>query len=367
MKIVYKAIGILVLLVAAGLLVLSFVVAYDAPCEAPASNGGDIQLMKGIVYHCYGSPDVLEYSDIEKPVAADDEVLVKVHAASVNPLDWHYMRGSPSLMRLMSGIGAPDDTRIGVDFSGTIVAVGENVTRFKTGDEVFGGKNGAFAEYLAVGEDKALTLKPANISFEQAAAVPIAAISALQALRDEGQLKPGQTVLINGASGGVGTFAVQIARYLGAEVTGVCSARNAQMVTEIGAHHVIDYTREDFTESGKRYDLVIDNVGNHGLLEYRRALNSDGKLIMLGGPNKGFLSPVIPPLKSLLLSPFVSQKFAMFMAQLNREDLELLAQLMKNEDVVPVIDRRYPLHEVAEAIRYSEQGHARGKILISVE
>lgn len=367
MKLFYKATAIVLLLIATGLLSLSFILSYDAPCEAGASPSAGTQSMKGIVYRCYGSPDVLTHEDIDKPIPADKEVLVKVHAASVNPLDWHYMRGSPSLMRLMSGVGKPKEIRMGVDFAGTIEAVGKNVARFKVGDEVFGGKNGAFAEYITLGEDRALALKPGNMAFEQAASVPIAAITALQALRDKGQLKPGQTVLINGASGGVGTFAVQIARYFGAEVTGVCSARNAEMVAALGAQHVIDYTREDFTSSGKRYDLIIDNVGNHGLLKIRQALKPGGTLVMIGGASEGFLTPLADPLKALFLAPFVSQNFAMFIAQMNKEDLEILAELMQSGDVVPVIDRRYPLHDVADAIRYSEEGHARGKILISME
>jgi len=367
MKLFYKATVIILLLIAAGLLSLSFILSYDATCAGGSSPTANTQSMKAIVYRCYGAPDVLAYEDIDKPIPADKEVLVKIHAASVNPLDWHYMRGSPSLMRLMSGVGKPNEIRMGVDFAGTIEAVGKNVTRFKVGDEVFGGKNGAFAEYIALGEDRALALKPVNMTFEQAAAVPIAAITALQALRDKGQLQPGQTVLINGASGGVGTFAVQIARYYGAEVTGVCSARNAEMVAALGAHHVIDYTREDFTRSGKRYDLIIDNVGNHGLLKIREALNPGGTLVMIGGPSDGFLTPLANPVKALLLSPFVSQNFAMFVAQLTGEDLEVLAELMHSGDMVPVIDRHYPLNDVASAIRYSEEGHARGKILISME
>jgi NADPH:quinone reductase-like Zn-dependent oxidoreductase len=364
MRLLYKVAGIIVVFLAVALVSLSLVLSYDSSC-GPASLAPDnAKLMKAIVYRCYGPPDVLKLEDIEKPTAADHEVLVKIHAASVNPLDWHYMRGSPSLMRLMSGIGAPKDTRLGVDFAGTIEAVGKNVKRFKPGDEVFGGKNGAFAEYVTVREDRALALKPGNMTFEQAASVPIAAVTALQALRDKGDIKPGQKVLINGASGGVGTFAVQIAKSFGAQVTGVCSTRNLEMVQSIGADHVIDYKREDYTKSGKRYDLIIDMVGNHSLLQNRQVLTPEGILVMIGGPSDGLLGPLASPIKALILSPFVSQKFVMFVAQMNKEDLAILGDLMQAGKVTPVIDRRYELSDVPAAIRYSEEGHARGKIVI---
>jgi NADPH:quinone reductase-like Zn-dependent oxidoreductase len=364
MRLLFKLAGIIVVLLVVALISLSFVLSYDASCGQASLVPGNAKLMKAIVYRCYGPPDVLALEDIEKPTAADDEVLVKIHAASVNPLDWHYMRGSPSLMRLMSGIGAPKNTRLGVDFAGTVEAVGNSVTRFKPGDAVFGGKTGAFAEYVAVGENRALALKPDNMTFEQAASVPIAAVTALQALRDKGHLKPGQKVLINGASGGVGTFAVQIAKSFGAQVTGVCSTRNLEMVQSIGADHVIDYKREDYTKSGERYDLIIDMVGNHSLLQNRQALTPEGILVMIGGPSDGLLGPLMNPVKALILSPFVSQKFVMFVAQLNKEDLAILADLMQTGKVTPVIDRRYELSDVPAAIRYSEEGHARGKILI---
>ncbi len=345
MRPLYKAAGIILALLAVALVSLSLTLSYDSSCGQASLAPDSAKLMKAIVYRCYGPPDVLKLEDIEKPTAADDEVLVKIHAASVNPLDWHYMRGSPSLMRLMSGIGAPKDTRLGVDFAGTVEAVGKNVKRFKPGDEVFGGKNGAFAEYVTVREDRALALKPGNMTFEQAASVPIAAVTALQALRDKGQLKPGQKVLINGASGGVGTFAVQIAKSFGAQVTGVCSTRNLEMVQSIGADHVIDYTREDYTESGERYDLIIDMVGNHSLLQNRQVLTPEGILVMIGGPSDGLLGPLMNPIKALILSPFVDQKFVMFVAQLNKEDLAILGDLMQAGKVTPVIDRRYELSD----------------------
>jgi NADPH:quinone reductase-like Zn-dependent oxidoreductase len=324
--------------------------------------------MKGVVYRCYGSPEVLRYEDIPKPTPADNEVLVKVHAASVNPLDWHYMEGTPYMLRIDAGFGRPDNPRLGVDFAGTVEAVGSGVTRFKPGDEVFGGKFGAFAEYVAVREDRALTLKPDNITFEQAAAVPIAAVTALQALRDTGQLRPGQKVLINGASGGVGTFAVQIAKSLGAEVTGVCSTRNLDLVRSLGADHVIDYTQEDFTQGTQHYDLILDNVGTHSLLQYKRVMNPKGIYTMIGTTNPGnWFAWLAIPIKGMMLSKFVDQKFGMTMAELNKNDLATLGALMQSGKLTPVIDRRYQLSGASEAVRYVEAGHARGKVVLTVE
>jgi len=323
--------------------------------------------MKAIVYCDYGSPDVLKVEDIEKPAPGDDQVLVRVRAASVNPLDWHYMRGTPYFMRLGAGLRKPKVTRLGVDFAGTVEAVGRNVNRFKPGDEVFGGRTGAFAQYVLVREDRAVALKPANLTFEQAASVGVAAITALQGLRDKGQIQPGQKVLINGASGGVGTFAVQIAKSFGADVTGVCSTRNVDMVRSIGADHVIDYTKEDFTKSAERYDLILDNVGNHSLLESRRVLNPKGKYIMVGGPAGRWIDPLPRAISALVLSRFVSQDIRLFLADLNQADLNILRDLMQAGKVTPVIDRRYRLSEIPEAIRYLEQGHARGKVVITLE
>jgi len=270
-------------------------------------------------------------------------------------------------MRIGTGLGAPKDTRLGVDFAGTVEAVGTNVKNFKPGDEVFGGKNGAFAEYVTVRDDRALVLKPANLTFEQAAAVPIAAITALQALRDKGKIYPGQKILINGASGGVGTFAVQIAKSFGAEVTGVCSTRNEEMVRSIGADHVIDYTKDDYTEKEQRYDLIIDNVGNHSLSSNRKVLNPEGTFVIIGGAKGNWLGPLMNPIKAMMYSPFVGQEFVMLLAKMRKEDLAVLADLMQAGEVTPVIDRRYPLSEVPAAIRYSEEGHARGKIIINLD
>jgi NADPH:quinone reductase-like Zn-dependent oxidoreductase len=368
MRLRYRILGVTLVLVAVALLSLALALSHDSACGPAPVLPDKTQLMKAIVHRCYGSPDVLKLEDIEKPTAVDDQVLVKVHAASVNPLDWHYMRGTPYLVRLDSGFGKPENPRLGVDFAGTVEAVGKNVKRFKPGDEVFGGKFGAFAEYVSVREDRALVLKPANLTFEQAASVPIAAITALQGLRDKGQIQPGQKVLINGASGGVGTFAVQIAKSFGAEVTGVCSTRNVAMVRSIGADHVIDYTQEDFTQGGQHYDLILDNVGSHSLLEYRRALNPKGIFVIVGGPSNGqWIGPLSIPIKALMLSPFVSQKFLPFLAELDQKDLTILGDLMQAGKVTPVIDRRYKLSEVPAAIQYLEEGHARGKVVISVE
>ncbi|MDH4047531.1 MAG: NAD(P)-dependent alcohol dehydrogenase [Gammaproteobacteria bacterium] len=323
--------------------------------------------MKAIAYHCYGSTEVLQIEDVVKPTPASNEVLVRVSAASVNPLDWHYMRGSPYFMRLGSGIGAPKDSRLGVDFAGIVEAVGKGVTKFKPGDEVFGGRTGAFGEYVIVPEDKAIVLKPANVTFGQAAALPVAAVTALQALRDKGQLKPGQKVLINGASGGVGTFAVQIAKSFGAEVTGVCSTRNVDMVRSLGADHVIDYKSENYTERDERYDLIIDNVGNHSPSANRRVLDSNGKLVIIGGPKGNWLGPIMNVLKAALISQFVDQELGTMLAQLRQPDLVVLADLMETGQIRSVIDRTYSLDEVPQAIEYSESGRARGKIIIDLE
>jgi len=367
MKLRYKiANGILIVLVVA-ISSLGLVLSHNSACGPAPAISSESETMKAVVYRCYGSSDVLNLEDVEKPIPADDEVLVKVAAAAVNPLDWHYMRGEPYLMRMMSGLGAPDDTSLGVDFAGTVKVVGNNVKLFKPGDEVFGRKTGAFAEYVVVRESRALAMKPANMTFEQAASVPIAAVTALQALRDKGNVKPGQKVLINGASGGVGTFAVQIAKAFGAEVTGVCSTRNVEMVRSIGADHVFDYTKEDYTESGQQYDLIVDMVGNHSLLANKRVLTPDGKFVIIGGAKGNWLGPLLGPIKAAILSPFVDQEFGMMIASMHRDDLAFLGELMQAGEVTPVIDRNYRLSEVPEAIQYSEEGHARGKIIIDLQ
>jgi NADPH:quinone reductase-like Zn-dependent oxidoreductase len=368
MKLRYKILSGIGLFLAVALASLALFMGHDSPCGPAPTPPANATLMKAMVYRCYGSPEVLRLEDVAKPVPAADEVLVRVHAASVNPLDWHYMRGKPYLIRMSEGFGAPEDARLGVDFAGTVEAVGGSVTRFKPGDEVFGGKFGAFAQYVSVHQDHALALKPANVSFEQAAAVPIAAVTALQGLRDKGQLHAGQKVLINGASGGVGTFAVQIAKAMGAEVTGVCSTRNVPLVRSLGADHVIDYTREDFTRSGQHYDLILDIVGSHSLLQYRRVLNPKGTLVIVGSASVGnWVGFLVTPIDAIVLSKLVSQKFVPFLADLNQGDLSVLAGLMQSGKLTPLIDRTYSLAQLPAAMGYVEEGHARGKVAITVE
>lgn len=312
--------------------------------------------MKAIVYHHNGS-DVLRYEEIEKPSPADKEILVKVRAASVNPLDWRLMKAGPYIARLLG--------RPGRDVAGQVEAVGTKVTQFKTGDEVFGLSSGAFAEYACAPETK-FVVKPGGVTFEQAASAPVAALTALQGLRDKGQIRRGQSVLINGASGGVGTFAVQIAKSFDAEVTGVCSTRNVDLVRSIGANRVIDYTQEDFTKGTQRYDLILDCVGNHSPAACRRVLNPSGRCVIAGAP-KNLWMVLSHVLSALVLSAFVSEKFVMFIAKLSNEDLTFIAELIAAGTVTPVIDRRYKLSEVPEAMRYAEEGHVRGKVIITLD
>jgi NADPH:quinone reductase-like Zn-dependent oxidoreductase len=324
--------------------------------------------MKAIVYDKYGSPDVLRFEEIEKPVPGDDEVLIKIHAASVNAYDWHMLRADPFFVRFMGGgIFKPKKRILGIDLAGRVEAVGRNVKQFKPGDEVFGDisgtKNGSFAEFACTRE-KALVLKPAGPTFEEAAAAPVAALTALQGLRDKGGIQTGQRVLINGASGGVGTFAVQIAKSFGAEVTAVCSTRNLEMARSIGADHVIDYTKEDFTKSGRRYDLIFVANGYHPIWAYMRALNHGGIYVLAGGAMAQFY-------QATFLGPWISmtgsKKVRGYMTRPIRKDLEFVAELLESGKMKPVIDRRYPLSEVPDAIRYLEEGHARGKVVITVE
>jgi NADPH:quinone reductase-like Zn-dependent oxidoreductase len=326
--------------------------------------------MKAIVYCDYGVNN-LKLEQIEKPMPNDDQLLVRVRAASLNPYDWHFVEGTPYVMRAMGvGLRKPKDTRLGVDFAGTVEAVGKNVTQFKPGDEVFGGRGGAFAEYVCPRATRAVAMKPANVSFEEAAAVNIAGITALQGLRDQGKVQAGQKVLINGASGGVGTFAVQIAKSLGAEVTGVCSTRNVDLVKSLGADHVIDYTKEDFTKGAERYDVMLDNVGNRSLSECKGVLTPKGKYVLVGGggaSDQGFLGGLGKALWAVVYSKFVNQQMGMMMADANQKDLTILADMMQSGKMKAVIDRTYKLDQVPEAIRYLEQGHARGKVIITVE
>ena len=325
--------------------------------------------MKAIVHCEYGSPDVLELKDVETPVPNDNQLLVRVRAVAVNPLDLTIT--GPLALRPMSGLRKPKETRVGVDYSGTVEAVGKNVTNFKPGDEVFGGKTGSFAEHICVLADRAVVAKPSNVTFEQAAAVPVAAITALQGLRDKGHIQPGQKVLVNGASGGVGTFAVQIAKSFGAEVTGVCSTRNVDLVHSIGADHLIDYTKEDFTNGTEHYDLIFDLVCNYSFAERRRVLTPQGICVMAGiggaGWHDGILGKIVGELYAIARSRFIGQKFVAYIASFNQKDMMTLAELLQSGKIKPVIDRTYKLSEVSKALWYLQEGHARGKVVLSVE
>lgn len=323
--------------------------------------------MKAIVQDSYGSPDVVQLSDIDPPRISDDEVLVRVHAAGVDPGVWHLMTGLPYLVRLMGyGLRTPKTQVLGFDVAGRVEAVGRNVTQLEVGDDVFGTCRGSFAEYARAEEDN-LALKPVNVSFEQAAAVPVSGSTALQGIRDQGRVEAGQRVLVIGASGGVGTFAVQIAKSFGAEVTGVCSTTKVELVRAIGADHVIDYTRQDFTATGESWDLILDTAGARPVSHLRRALTRRGTLVIVGaeGGNR-WTGGLGRSLWAVALSRFVTHNLKMFIAQSNRKDLQLLKDLIESGKVTPVIDRTYPLAETAEAIRYLARGHARGKIVISV-
>jgi NADPH:quinone reductase-like Zn-dependent oxidoreductase len=322
--------------------------------------------MKAIVYYKYGSPDdVLELRDIDKPVVKEDEVLVRVHAASTHAGDWILVRGVPYFMRMAYGLRKPKNNVAGMDVAGTVEAVGKDVTQFQPGDELFGSCNGAFAEYACAREDH-FVLKPAGLTFEQAAAVPVSAFAALQALRDQAKVQPGQKVLIIGASGGVGTFAVQIAKSFGAEVTGVCSTRNVELVRSIGADQVIDYTEEDVTQGGQRYDVILDTAGNRSLSHLRQALTPKGTLVLVGGRGGPWLMGMGRTIRALVLSPFVSQRLLFFVSTQDKHDLVVLKEHIEAGKVTPVIDRTYPLSETPEAIGHVEKGHTQGTTVITV-
>jgi NADPH:quinone reductase-like Zn-dependent oxidoreductase len=322
--------------------------------------------VKAIIYRAYGAPDVLRYEDIEKPTAGDDDVLIKIRAASVNPLDWHFMRGTPYFVRIMTGLRTPKAARLGVDAAGEVETVGRSVTRFKPGDEVFGACRGAFAEY-ACARQSSLAMKASAVTFEQAASVPIAASTALQGLRDKGRIQPGQKALINGAAGGVGTFAVQMAASFGAHVTGVCSTRNVEMVRSLGAERVIDYTAEDFTKGTHRYDLVLDAVGNHSFSAWRRILTPNGICVAVGAPGGPWMIGAFAgAITALVSSRFMRKKAVSFVATVNPDDLAFTQDLIVAAKIAPVIDRHYPLNELPDAIRYLEEGHACGKVVVDV-
>jgi NADPH:quinone reductase-like Zn-dependent oxidoreductase len=324
--------------------------------------------MKAIVQDRYGSPDNLKFEEVDKPTPADNEVLVRVHAAAVNALDWHVMRGDPYLARMSIGFGGPKAKIRGRDFAGVVEAVGRSVSRLRPGDEVFGEADGAFAEY-ACARDTMVDAKPVNLTFEQAAAVPLAGNTALMGVRDQGRVQPGQRILINGASGGVGPYAVQIAKALGAEVTGVCSTRNVELVRSAGADHVVDYTRDDFTRAGQRYDAVFDLVGNHSLAGLRRVLTPEGTLILSGGgvfTGGSFFGPMGLMIRGMAVSRFIRQRLVILQVALSTANLAALREFVEAGKLTPIIDRTYPLSEAAEAIRYLEDEHARAKVVITV-
>lgn len=360
------AAAVLLLLVLAGS-VLAVAISHNSPC-GPAPSVVTTQPTRAAVYRCYGSADVVRIESLPRPIPAAHGVLVRVRATSVNPLDWHYMHGEPYFMRASSGWGAPKDILLGTDFAGVVEAVGTQVTRFKPGDEVFGGGDGGFAQYLRIPENAALARKPTNLTFEQAAAAPVAGITALQALRDQGRLKAGQKVLINGAGGGVGTFAVQIAKALGADVTAVSNGASMALLRSLGADHVIDYNHEDFTLRPEHYDLILDLSGNHPLSDYRRVMTPNGTYVIAGDTSKGsWAGPIAAFAKAFVVSKFVKQKLVPFISNLNQADLASLADMLQAGKVKPVIDRQYPFEQIAVAIRYQETGHARGKVVVTVD
>lgn len=321
--------------------------------------------MKAIVYDRYGSPEVLRCEDIAVPSPAAGEVLLRVVAAALNPLDWHFLRGAPYGIRFMSGLTRPKNHRLGMDVAGHIEAIGPGVSGFNPGDAVFGVCHGAFAEAVCTPASN-LIPKPPSVTFEQAASAPVAAFTVLQALRNKGHIQPGQSLLVNGAAGGVGTFAVQIGKHLDAQVTGVCSTRNVDLVRSLGADHVIDYTQENFTRAGRRYNLMLDCIGNHSLSACLRVLEPNGICLMIGAPTGRWIAPMGRFLRAAVLSRFSRRKLVPVMAKWNSDDLRFVADLMASGAITPVIDRRYPLNEVPQAIRYLEEGHARGKVIIAV-
>jgi len=357
------------LLIFVGLVVWLFIAYWTSTNDCQQNAATPNNPMKAILSCQYGSEN-LKLQEIEKPTPADNEVLVRVRAASVNPVDGHLIRGG-WLMRPMSGMRKPKNTRFGTDFAGTVEAIGKNVTSFKPGDEVFGAKDGAVAEYICVKADRAIVMKPSNITFEQAGSVGVAGITALQGLRDKGRIQAGQKVLINGASGGVGTFAIQIAKAFGAEVTAVCSTRNVDLVKSIGADHVIDYTKQDFTETDQRYDMIYDLVGNHGFSERRNILKPNGICVLAGiggaGAHPETMGRIAGNFWNAFRSNFSKEKFVFYIAKLTKGDFGVLRDLMQSGKVSPVIDRTYKLEQTADAVRYMEEGHARGKVVVRID
>ncbi len=368
-KRIFKWTGRVILLLLALAFLIGFVAYWRSTNNCDRLSAAPSNPMQAIIHCEYGGPEVLSLTKIEKPVPNDNQVLVKVRAASLNPLDLTIRGLWP--MRPIFGMRKPKDTRLGIDYAGTVETVGSKVTNYKPGDEVFGAARGALAEYVCGLADRTMAHKPENITFEQAASVPVAALTALQGLRDMGKIQSGQKVLINGASGGVGTFAVQIAKSFGTEVTGVCSTRNVDLVRSIGADHVIDYTKEDFTKGEQRYDLILDLVGNHSFSERRHILNPNGICVMAGiggaGAHDGMGLRLLGALNAYLRSRFVNEKFITYIAELNQKDLTILGDLMQTGKVKPVIDKTYKLNQTADALRYLETGHARGKVVVTLE
>lgn len=370
MRLRTKILGSILLVVVVAISALAIALSHNSPCPSAAlPQQAGANSMKAIVYRCYGSAEVAKVETVARPTPGANDVLIKVHGASINPLDWHRMRGEPYLMRLGSGFGAPHEARLGVDYAGTVEAVGANVTRFKPGDRVFGGADGTLADYVVARANGWIDLMPTNVSFEEAAAVPVAALTALQAVRDHGKVQPGQRIVVNGAAGGVGTFAVQIAKALGAEVTAVTSTGNLALVRKIGADHVIDYTQEDFTRGSQRYDVIVDCGGGHSLLDFKRALTPKGNYVVVGDANMGrWIGPVFTFLLApAAMSRFTNQHFDFFVASPSGADLKTLRDLMQDGKVRPVIDGIYPLSRMPEAMAHLETGHARGKVVIAVE
>jgi NADPH:quinone reductase-like Zn-dependent oxidoreductase len=346
------------------------VMSHESPCPPAPTLAAGVEPMRAITGRCYGPPGaVLALENIAKPQPGDGKVLIKVHAASVNPAEWHRVTGKPYFMRMSKGFGAPEHVRVGYDMAGTIEAVGTNVTRFKVGDEVFGGGGGSLAEYVVVDEkDGDIAMKPAEVSFEEAAGILIAGGTALQALREYGHIEPGQKVLINGASGGVGTYAVQLAKAFGAEVTAVCSTRNVELVRSLGADHVIDYTKDNFTEGKAQYDLIVDNVGNHPFMDLRRVVKAEGTIVTISGPKtNNFLGPMTRIARMKMLDSFISQNLVFFVADVDAADLEFMAGLMRDGKLKSVIDRRYPLEQAGTALDYIGTSRARGKVIVTLD
>jgi len=367
MKLRHRVLWSIVIVVGLAIISLAILLSYNAPCDRPAPIAMSTPAMQAVMARCYGSPETLAVESTPIPTPSADEVLVKVHAAALNPLDWHMVRGEPRIMRLAAGFGAPKDGRVGVDFAGTVATVGANVSKFKPGDEVFGGADGAVAEFLVVNQNKGIVHKPTNMSFAQAATIGVAGVSALQGLRDAGQLQRGQRVLINGASGGVGTLAVQIAKAMGAEVTAVCSTRNVDLVRSLGADHVVDYTQADFTAGDAQYDLILDMASTQPISAMRRVMTPTGRLVIVGGVSREpWLGPLTTWIKASLYDPFVDQTLMKFLASLRQNDLQAIAEWMRTGAVTPVIDRHFGLNDVAAALAYVESGRARGKVVVDV-